>query len=362
MSHGVKPSSPLAGMPPRKPLFADPSLRAKVIAIYAALALANVLAWAWAWIVLRTSPALVGTAFLAYSFGLRHAMDADHIAAIDNVTRKLMNEGKRPVTIGFFFALGHSMTVVAGSIAVALATKALTHHFEAYRATGAAIGTFVSASFLILIGLLNVVVLIDMVRAYRRRDEAQAHPQGHALDSPPIEGNVLARLFKPLFNLVRSGWLMLPLGLLFGLGFETATEVALLGTSAAQASAGLPIWTILVFPCLFTVGMLTVDTTDGILMLGVYGWAFVKPRRKLYYNLTITLISTIVALVIGGVEALGLIGQTFSLSGPFWRLVSLANDNFGMLGYAMVAIFVGGWLLSALVYRLSGLHREAVSA
>jgi high-affinity nickel-transport protein len=341
MSTGLNP--PLAG----------PAVRRKVVAIYGVLALLNLFAWAWAWIVLRSSPALVGTAFLAYSFGLRHAMDADHIAAIDNVTRKLMNEGKRPVTIGFFFALGHSMTVVVGSVAVALAAKALTH-FDAFKATGAAIGTLVSASFLILIGLFNVVVLIDMIGASRSR---QSNEEEHQ-----IAGNMLARLFRPLFGLVRTSWLMLPLGLLFGLGFETATEVALLGTSAAQASAGLSMWTILVFPCLFTVGMLTVDTTDGILMLGVYGWAFVKPRRKLYYNLTITLISTIVALVIGGVEALGLVSQAFNLSGPFWHLVDVANDNFGMFGYALVAIFVGGWLLSALVYRLSGYGREIASA
>jgi nickel/cobalt transporter (NiCoT) family protein len=331
-----------------------PSVRRKVAAMYGVLALLNLLAWAWAWIVTRSSPALVGTAFLAYSFGLRHAMDADHIAAIDNVTRKLMNEGKRPVSIGFFFALGHSMTVVAGSIAIALATKALTHHFDAFKATGAAIGTLVSASFLILIGLFNVVVLMDMLGAYRRRKD---HGAGNE-----IQGNLLARLFKPLFGLVRTSWLMLPLGLLFGLGFETATEVALLGTSAAQASEGLSIGTILVFPCLFTVGMLTVDTFDGLLMLGVYGWAFIKPRRKLFYNLTITLISTIVALVIGGVEVLGLVGQAFNLSGRFWHLVGAANDNFGMLGYALVAIFAGGWLLSALVYRLTGHRHDAASA
>jgi nickel/cobalt transporter (NiCoT) family protein len=336
------------------PAAAGASIRGKVAAMYGVLALLNLLAWAWAWIVVRSSPALVGTAFLAYSFGLRHAMDADHIAAIDNVTRKLMNEGKRPVSIGFFFALGHSMTVVAGSIAIALATKALTHHFDAFKATGAAIGTLVSASFLILIGFFNVVVLMDMLGAYRRRKD---HEAGHE-----IQGNLLARLFKPLFGLVRTSWLMLPLGLLFGLGFETATEVALLGTSAAQASEGLSIGTILVFPCLFTVGMLTVDTSDGLLMLGVYGWAFIKPRRKLFYNLTITLISTIVALVIGGVEALGLVGQTFNLSGQFWHLVGAANDNFGMLGYALVAIFASGWLLPALIYRLTGHRHDAASA
>jgi nickel/cobalt transporter (NiCoT) family protein len=320
--------------------------------MYGALALLNVLVWAWAWIGLRSSPALFGTAFLAYSFGLRHAMDADHIAAIDNVTRKLMNDGKRPVSVGFFFALGHSTTVVAGAVAVALATKAIAQHFDAFRATGAMIGTFVSAAFLIVIGLVNLALLVDMFRAYRDMTSAEEAPQ--------FEGNLLARLFKPLFGFVRTSRLMFPLGLLFGLGFETATEVALLGTSAAQASEGFSMWTILVFPSLFTVGMLSVDTTDGILMLGAYGWAFVNPLRKLHYNVTITLISTIVALLIGGVEVLGLVAQSYKLSGPFWGRVGIVNDNFGVLGYAMLAIFVGGWLLSALIYRMRVEPRDRI--
>ena len=155
---------------------------------------------------------------------------------------------------------------------------------------------------------------------------------------------------------------MFPLGILFGLGFETATEVALLGTSASQASAGFSMWTILVFPCLFAAGMLTVDTTDGILMLGAYGWAFVRPLRKLYYNVTITLISTVVALLIGGIEALGIASQALSLSGPFWHFVDTLNDNFGMLGYAIVGIFIVGWIVSALLYKLNGYDRDVATA
>jgi high-affinity nickel-transport protein len=147
---------------------------------------------------------------------------------------------------------------------------------------------------------------------------------------------------------------MLPLGFLFGLGFETATEIGLLGTSAAQASAGFSLWTILVFPCLFTVGMLTVDATDGVLMLGVYGWALVKPIRKLYYNMVITLVSTLIAILIGGIEALGLLGQKLNLAGPFWSLIETLNGGFGMLGYAIIALFVASWLISALVYRAKG--------
>lgn len=334
--------------------------RQKVGAMYVALALINIITWTWAWVVLRASPALIGTAFIAYSFGLRHAMDADHIAAIDNVTRKLMNDGKRPVTVGFFFAFGHSLTVVFGAVAVAFTTKAVAHHFDAFKETGEALGTLISATFLIMIGAMNIVVLAGLFRAFGRMRRGQRHDGDLRLTQ--FEGNFLARLFKPLFRLVRSSWLMLPLGILFGLGFETATEMALFGTSAAQASAGFSIWTILVFPCLFAAGMVTIDTTDGILMLGAYGWAFVKPLRKLYYNLTITLISTLVALMIGGIEALGLLSDQLSLTGSFWQAIGRLNDNFGLLGYGIVAVFVIGWLVSALLYRMKGYDRETASA
>jgi len=334
--------------------------RRKIGAMYAALALINLVAWTWAWVLLRASPALPGTAFLAYSFGLRHAMDADHIASIDNVTRKLMSDGKRPVAVGFFFALGHSLIVVVGAAAVALAAKSLDR-FAVFKESGAALGTFVSASFLIMIGVVNIVLLVDLFRAFvRMRDGRQGHVEDARLTQ--FDGNLRARLFKPLFRLIRASWLMFPLGILFGLGFETATEVALLGTSAAQGSAGLSMWTILMFPCLFAAGMLTIDTTDGILMLGAYGWAFVKPLRKLYYNLTITLISTIVALLIGSIEALGLVREKLSLSGPFWQAVDVVNDHFGLLGYGIVGVFIVGWLVSMLLYRLRGYDREAVSA
>ena len=344
-----------------EPLRPHASSRSRIVTMYATLALVNILAWTWTLIVLRTSPMLLGTAFLAYSFGLRHAMDADHIAAIDNVTRKLMNDGKRPVTVGFYFALGHSLTVVVGALVVALATQSLAHHFEALREAGATIGTLVSAVFLLAIAALNVVLLIDLVRAFR---EARRSEIGDAHNNSvvPLAGNLLARMFRPLFGLVRASWLMLPLGVLFGLGFETATEVALLGTSASQASAGFSLWTILAFPCLFAAGMLTVDTTDGILMLGAYGWAFIKPLRKLYYNLTITLISTLVAALIGGIEALGLAAQILDLSGPFWRFIDTLNGNFGLLGYGIVAIFTVGWLASAMLYKLKDYERRVSSA
>jgi high-affinity nickel-transport protein len=170
-------------------------------------------------------------------------------------------------------------------------------------------------------------------------------------------GGLLARLFRPAFGLIRRSWHMFPLGFLFGLGFDTATEVGLLGISAAEAAKGMPIWSILVFPALFTAGMSLLDTCDGILMLGAYGWAFIKPIRKLYYNLTITLVSVIVAVLVGGIEVLGLIGDQFGLSGAFWDAIGALNDNFGALGYLIIGIFMASWIISALVYKMRGYDR-----
>lgn len=335
--------------------------RGPITRLYAVLVLLNLAIWAWAAIASFHSPALLGTAFLAYSFGLRHAMDADHIAAIDNVTRKLMNDGQRPVGVGFFFALGHSSVVIIGAIGIALATRAIGEHFDAFRATGALLGTIVSASFLFVIGLINIVVLRDIVRTFRRVRDGKPLESHHA-HHMHFQGKLLARIFRPLFRFVRASWLMFPLGFLFGLGFETATEIALLGTASAQASAGLSIWTILLFPCLFAAGMLTIDSTDGVLMLGAYGWALVNPLRKLYYNMTITFVSTFAALLIGGIEVLGLLNQAFAFNGAFWRMIDALNDNFGTLGYVILGVFVLGWLLSTWIYRLRGYERVAPSA
>src|SRR6185312_11421242 len=239
-------------------------------------------------------------ALLAYSFGLRHAVDADHIAAIDNVTRKLMQEGRRPIAVGFYFSLGHSTVVALATAAVAATASALQTRFEGFREVGGVIGTGVSALFLLAIAAINIVVLAAVWRTFR------AVRRGAPLVEEDLEiflsrRGILGRIFRPLFRLVGKSWHMYPLGFLFGLGFDTATEISLLGIAAAEASHGLPIWTILVFPALFTAGMSLVDTTDSVLMLGAYGWAFVKPIRKLYYNMTITLASVVVALAVGGV-------------------------------------------------------------
>jgi high-affinity nickel-transport protein len=200
---------------------------------------------------------------------------------------------------------------------------------------------------------MNVVILLSVYATFRRVKAGEPYVDDD-LNMLLAGRGFLSRLFRPMFCLIRQSWHMFPLGVLFGLGFDTATEIGLLGISAEQAAQGLPIWSILVFPALFTAGMTLVDTTDSILMLGAYGWAFVKPIRKLYYNLTITFVSVVVAVVIGGVEALGLAGGQFRLAGPFWDSIAALNENFGLIGYLIIAIFAVSWVAAAVIYRLRG--------
>ncbi|HXQ66982.1 MAG TPA: HoxN/HupN/NixA family nickel/cobalt transporter [Alphaproteobacteria bacterium] len=331
-------------------------LRGRVLALYAVLAAFNLLAWAWALIAFSAHPVLLGTALLAYGFGLRHAVDADHIAAIDNVTRKLMQEGKRPVAVGFFFALGHSTVVVLASIVAALAAGALNERFAAFKDAGALIGTSISASFLFAIAIVNLFIFVGVWRTF-----ARVRGGGELVEEDLnllLSGRgLLARLFRPLFRFIGKSWHLFPLGFLFGLGFETATEIGLLGISAAEASRGLSLWSIMVFPALFTAGMTLVDTTDGVVMLGAYGWAFLKPIRKLYYNLTITAVSVLVAFLVGGVEALGLVADRLEPSGAFWEAVAAINEDFGTLGYGIIGLFVLAWAASVVVYRVKGYDR-----
>jgi nickel/cobalt transporter (NiCoT) family protein len=331
-----------------------------VAGIYVILAVANVAVWAWAWIAFHAHPVLLGTALLAYGFGLRHAVDADHIAAIDNVVRKLMQEGKRPVSVGFFFSLGHSTVVVLMSAVVALSASALQSRFDAFKDIGGIIGTSVSAFFLLLVAIMNIFIMIGTCKTFRRVSRG-GHYDEEDMDMIIARGGPLAHLFRPVFKLIRKSWHMYPLGFLFGLGFDTATEVALLAISATEASKGLPIWSVLVFPALFTAGMSLVDTTDGILMLGAYGWAFLNPLRKLFYNITVTAVSVLVALLVGGIEALGLIGDKLAFSGRFWNFIGTLNDNFGDLGYLIIGIFVVCWGVSLVLYRARGYDKIVVT-
>lgn len=319
---------------------------------YALLIAANIAAWMWAWIAFADRPALLGTALLAYMFGLRHAFDADHIAAIDNVVRKLMQEGKAPYAVGFFFSLGHSTIVVLASVAIAAAATMMQNRLEEFHSIGGVIGTAVSALFLLIIGFANLYILKGIWAAFaraRRREKIVDED----LNTLLAGGGLLARIFRPLFGIVSRSWHMYPIGFLFGLGFDTATEIGLLGISATQAAQGMSFWTILVFPALFTAGMSLMDTTDSVLMTGACGWAFVKPIRKLWYNLTITATSVVVAIFIGGLEALGLIANKLGLEGGFWDFVGEMNDNLANFGFAVVGMFIASWLISMVIYRFN---------
>lgn len=329
------------------------SLRARLATIYVLLIAANLGAWGWAWLEFRAYPVLLGTAFLAYVFGLRHAFDADHIAAIDNVVRKLIADGRQPLTVGFFFSLGHSSIVVLASAAIGASATALQGPLERFHAIGGVVGTLVSAFFLLLIGVANLFVLKGIWLAFgRARGGVKVGEE--ELDALLAGRGLLSRLFRPLFSVVSRSWHMYLVGFLFGLGFDTATEIGLLGISATQAAQGMHLWTILIFPALFTAGMALVDTTDSVAMVGAYGWAFVNPIRKLWYNLTITAASVIVAVFIGGVEALGLVSDKLGLAGGFWDLIGGLNGNLTNFGYAVVGVFVLSWIVSAAIYRLKG--------
>ena len=337
------------------------NVRNKVAGMYALLIAFNVGAWAWAFIAFHRHPLLLGTASLAYGFGLRHAVDADHIAAIDNVTRKLIQEDKRPVAVGFMFSLGHSTVVVVATALIAGTALVLQHQVDSFREIGGVIGTLVSAFFLFAIALINFIVFRSVFHAFRRVRRGERYDEADC-DLLLAKRGLLARLFKPLFRLITRSWHMYPLGVLFGLGFDTASEISLLGISASEAAHGLPVWSVLVFPTLFTAGMSLIDTTDSILMLGAYGWALVKPVRKLYYNMTITLLSVVVAVGVGSIEALGLVGDNFHLNGAFWQRIGNLGDHFGTLGYLTIGLFVVAWLASMALYkwfRFGELEQEA---
>jgi high-affinity nickel-transport protein len=325
-------------------------VRSRVISMYAFLVGFNVLTWLLALIAFGSSPTLLLLAVTAYTFGLRHAFDADHISAIDNVTRKLMQEKKRPVSVGLFFSLGHSTIVVVMTTLIALAAVAV-QNFDQMKAIGGLIGTTVSSLFLFLIAIINIVILADIYRTFREvRNGGEYNDQ--TLNESLNKRGLMGRFFRPLLQMTDHSWKMYPMGVLFGLGFDTATEVGLLGIAATTAGKGIPIASILIFPALFTAGMSLMDTTDSILMLGAYGWAFVKPIRKLYYNLNITLISVIVALVVGGIEALSIISGQLNLSGGLWDFLGNLSDNFGLIGIVIVLMFIVSWAISTIIYKI----------
>ncbi|MFS2222665.1 HoxN/HupN/NixA family nickel/cobalt transporter [Pantoea sp. B65] len=312
----------------------------------------NVVAWIWAFALFSQHAGLIAAAVLAYGYGLRHAVDADHIAAIDNVTRKLMQQGQRPIAIGAYFSLGHSSIVVLACVAIAATSLLFGDKIDWLHQYGSTIGTLVSSLFLLLMAMVNAVILRDVWRRFQQVKSGAPFAQYD--DLTMHQGGIMTRLFHFAFKLVNRSWQMYLVGFLFGLGFDTATEIGLLGISAAGASSGMSVWSIMVFPVLFASGMALIDSLDNFVMVGAYGWAFDKPVRKLYYNMTITATSVAVALFIGGLEALGLLADKFDWHQGPWLIIDSLNSNMASVGYGAIAVFIIFWLISLLNYRQKG--------
>ncbi|MGO8946565.1 MAG: HoxN/HupN/NixA family nickel/cobalt transporter [Ktedonobacterales bacterium] len=335
-----------------------PGLRAKVLGIYALLFSINVVLWGLTIFTSFKYPVFLLLAATAYTLGLRHAFDADHIAAIDNVTRKLMQEKKKPGTVGLFFSLGHSTVVFLVAALIGLGANFLRQGIQKgnspLETTAGLVGTLISALFLFVMALINIIILVQIVRAFRSVTHGGTY-DAEEVDAMLNQRGFLARIFRGLFQTVDASWKMYPVGFLFGLGFDTATEIGLFVLAGAIGTYHVPFYSAFLLPLMFTGGMTLMDTTDSIMMLGAYGWAFVKPIRKLYYNMTITLISVLVALVIGGVETLSIIQGQLNLTGGFWDFVRnlTSGTSFGWVGVGIIAIFLLSWLLSSLIYRLN---------
>lgn len=331
-------------------------MKTKISIMYLFLISLNIFLWLIAYIIFRDYPKLLALCLLAYGFGLRHAVDADHIAAIDNVTRKFIQEKKSPITIGFSFSLGHSSVIIIMSFLIALGTIFVKNYMEQLQHVGILIGTLVSSFFLFVIALINFIIFLDIFKIFWDIKK-NSHLDQKAIEYFKNNTGILIKFFSPLFKFISKSWHMYFVGFLFGLGFDTATEIALLGISATQAAQGISIWIIMIYPFLFMAGMCLVDTSDGILMLGIYSWAFIKPLKKLFYNMTITLISFLVALFISGIEALGIISDKFELKSGVWQYINNINNNFEIFGAYIVGIFILSWIISVGIYRLSRFNR-----
>src|SRR5688572_9567593 len=296
----------------------------------------------------RSNPALAGLGTLAYTFGLRHAFDADHIAAIDNTTRKLLQDGKRPLGTGFFFSLGHSTVVLALAAGLAIAAVTVNSTVPLFQDYGGVVGTSVSGLFLLLIGVLNLIVLLDILGVYRRMKRGDYDEQ--KLEDALAKQGLMSRFFlKRIGDRIDATWKMYPLGILFGLGFDTATEIGLLALAAGVATQEVPFLAIVSLPIIFAAGMSLMDTADGAFMSHAYGWAFSNPIRKIYYNITVTSLSVTVALVIGTIEVLQVTAERLSLESGFWTFLEALD--FGHIGYLVVGLFVLTWACSIVLWK-----------
>ncbi|HUY63676.1 MAG TPA: HoxN/HupN/NixA family nickel/cobalt transporter [Acidimicrobiales bacterium] len=293
----------------------------------------------------------IGVAVTAYTLGMRHAFDADHISAIDNTTRKLMAEGQRPLSVGFFFSLGHSSVVVGLGVGITLAARAVFHSVTnpntLLQQGGGILGTLVSGTFLYLIAILNVVVMVGIVKVFMAMRRGTYDEE--ELEAQLNSRGLMFRFFGRLMRSIRSPWQMYPVGVLFGLGFDTATEIALLAATAGAATSRLPWYAVICLPILFTAGMTLLDTIDGSFMNFAYGWAFARPVRKVYYNIVITGLSVFVALFIGTVELVGLLASEVHLHGSVWAWAS--NFNINRAGFIIAGGFVAVWVVALVVWR-----------
>ena len=331
----------------------DRAERRRLGAFFGSIGVLHVLGWGLLLFSGASHPGFIWLGGVAYMLGLRHAFDADHISAIDNTTRRLLQGGKKPLGVGFFFSLGHSTVVLVVAVGLGLAVRWVVQGLAGdggeLRSVGAAIGTSVSGVFLVLIGVLNLLVLIDLIRVYRRMQNGEYDRAG--LEQELVAGGLMTRMFGRLFRVIDHSWQMYPVGFLFGLGFDTASEVAFLAVSAGAAAQGLPFAAILSLPLIFAAGMSLMDTMDGAFMSKAYAWAFSSPIRKVFYNLTITSLSVFVALFIGVVEVVQILVQVLALHGPVFD--AIARFNFlGVAGYVIVAAFVVTWGAAFVIYRV----------
>jgi nickel/cobalt transporter (NiCoT) family protein len=356
-------SAPMARSAPASPMVFSPREKWGITAIYTAIVIATALGFAATFLIGQVYGVFIGLGLLCYTLGLRHAVDADHIVAIDNTTRKLLQQGKRPYSVGAWFSLGHSTIVVAMLAALVLAERWILGNVPAFEAVGSVLGTAISGVFLYILAIVNLLIFFEIYRIFRRLRTGSMRPD--ELEAQLSQRGFMNRYFGFLFRVVNEPWQIYPVGVLFGLGFDTASEVILIATVLFVAKSTIPLWMILVLPFLFTCGMVVVDTADGISMRFAYGWAFLKPIRKVYYNLTMTVISVLVAFVVGTVELLGVIAAELHLSGGplgFWTAMNWVNSSegpaglavWGWVGVSIVLLFIGCWLVALLVYRWKG--------
>jgi nickel/cobalt transporter (NiCoT) family protein len=340
---------PGAAVAPRGPLNFLPREWARIGALYGVIALLHCLGWGLYLHYTARYPALVGLGLVAYLFGLRHAFDADHIAAIDDTVRYMLRTGDRPLGVGFFFALGHSTVVAALALAITFAAPALTREIPQLQSLGGVIGAGVSGVFLWVIGILNLLVLLELLQVWQQA-RTGVHSHAH-LEELLARRGLLNRLFGGRLRRLRTrSWQMYPLGLLFGLGFDTASEIGLLAMTAGASAGNLPIPAVLALPILFAAGMTLMDTTDGILMVKAYDWALLNPVRRIFYNVTTTGVSAAVALVIGSVELLQVLVRALGLHGGLYDTID--QLDFGVLGYVVVGLLLLAWGGSVAVWKL----------